>query len=395
MTHPISSKDTGPGKNGKATYFASPERATDREVRRTGKVLAENPLANLLVSSIDGYLMILNEHRQVLATNDDILQRLGVEQGDCLLGKRPGEVINCVHSYEGPNGCGTSKACSSCGAVLSILESQRTNRPIVGECLATVCVDETTDALEFRVRASQVEIENKKFTALILNDISDLKRKENLERTFFHDILNTVTGLLGYSSLLVELDAAKLDSKEIAERIVILSNRLNQEIQDQRKLSQAENGVLEVEKQSSSVFEILKMVETIFQSNDVTKNKTLVVKKASEDTEIVTDVGLLGRVLINMTKNALEASNPGDTVSVQYAQHDGYPTFEVHNPGVIPDSVAEFIFQRSFSTKGEKGRGVGTYSMKLFGEKYLRGKVRFSTDVEKGTIFWISLPLSL
>lgn len=38
------------------------------------------------------------------------------------------------------------------------------------------------------------------------------------------------------------------------------------------------------------------------------------------------------------------------------------------------------IFQRSFSTKGAKGRGLGTYSMKLFGETYLGGQVSFRSS---------------
>jgi sensor histidine kinase regulating citrate/malate metabolism len=50
------------------------------------------------------------------------------------------------------------------------------------------------------------------------------------------------------------------------------------------------------------------------------------------------------------------------------------------------------IFQRSFSTKGA-GRGLGTYSIKLLGERYLHGTVSFASSAEQGTIFQISLPL--
>lgn len=35
------------------------------------------------------------------------------------------------------------------------------------------------------------------------------------------------------------------------------------------------------------------------------------------------------------------------------------------------------VFKRYFSTKSKSGRGIGTYSMKLFGERYLGGKVGF------------------
>jgi sensor histidine kinase regulating citrate/malate metabolism len=51
------------------------------------------------------------------------------------------------------------------------------------------------------------------------------------------------------------------------------------------------------------------------------------------------------------------------------------------------------LFQRSFSTKG-KGRGLGTYSIKLLTENYLKGKVRFETRRESGTTFFIKIPFS-
>jgi len=96
-----------------------------------------------------------------------------------------------------------------------------------------------------------------------------------------------------------------------------------------------------------------------------------------------------------MIKNALEATEKNGTVNV-YAEKDGeYLVFSVHNKGVIPEDIALNIFKRSFSTKEGKGRGLGTYSMKLFGENYLGGKVTFSSTEEKGTIFSISLPLDI
>jgi len=50
------------------------------------------------------------------------------------------------------------------------------------------------------------------------------------------------------------------------------------------------------------------------------------------------------------------------------------------------------MFQRNFSTKGEAGRGFGSYSMKLLGEKILKGKVDFSTDRRNGTVFVFTCP---
>ena len=65
--------------------------------------------------------------------------------------------------------------------------------------------------------------------------------------------------------------------------------------------------------------------------------------------------------------------------------------FTVHNLTVMPPAVQSQIFMRSFSTKGS-GRGLGTYSIKLISEKYLRGLVSFFSNAEEGTQFMVSLP---
>jgi len=64
----------------------------------------------------------------------------------------------------------------------------------------------------------------------------------------------------------------------------------------------------------------------------------------------------------------------------------------VWNKQPIAKDISQRIFQRNFSTKEGAGRGVGTYSMKLFGEQILGGKVNFTTSKEKGTVFSLSLP---
>ena len=50
------------------------------------------------------------------------------------------------------------------------------------------------------------------------------------------------------------------------------------------------------------------------------------------------------------------------------------------------------IFQRNFSTKEQDGRGIGTFSMKLFGEKILGGQVSFTTSKTGGTTFKFAYP---
>ena len=106
----------------------------------------------------------------------------------------------------------------------------------------------------------------------------------------------------------------------------------------------------------------------------------------------MTDARLLARVLGNMVKNALEATPSGGVVTVRCTNPVGQVAFSVHNESVMPEEVRLQVFHRSFSTKARAGRGIGTYSMKLFGEHYLGGSVEFASRDGEGTTFTITLP---
>ena len=95
----------------------------------------------------------------------------------------------------------------------------------------------------------------------------------------------------------------------------------------------------------------------------------------------------------NLVKNALEATDKGGSVKISASNRNGFIQFNVYNDKVIPDNIQLQIFQRSFSTKNSPGRGIGTYSVKLIVEQYLKGKVEFISNKDENTIFTISIPI--
>lgn len=87
--------------------------------------------------------------------------------------------------------------------------------------------------------------------------------------------------------------------------------------------------------------------------------------------------------------NALEASED-EVINVGIQKNENHVEIYVHNNKYIPRNIQLQIFKRSFSTKG-KGRGLGTYSMKLIGEDHLKGYIRFTSEKDKGTRFIFGL----
>jgi signal transduction histidine kinase len=367
----------GDGATIAESAFAPAERASRAEVEASVAALAVHPLLRALLDAADVSVVVLNRQRQILVGNSVLLAGLGIQGIELIEGLRPGEALGCIHASQYPDGCGTSPECAACGAVLAILESQRTGEAVERECL-------------LRVRASQTRIGGETFTVVGLRDVSAEKRRDALERVFLHDISNTLSPLLTWAELLATQRAR--DPGDAAKRIAALARRLQREIEDQRVLLQAENGTLEITRAAVQAEAAFETAMTILEGLPEAKGRLLEIVRCVSPRPIVTDESLLVRVLVNMMKNALEATPEGGAVRVWADDVPQGCELRVWNVGAIAPRIALQVFNRSFSTKAGRGRGLGTFSMKLFGERYLGGTVGFTSTEAEGTTFFIRLP---
>lgn len=369
------------------TYCAPAECAAPDVLETLSTEALADPVVILLLEAVHGYLFIVDRHRQLIAANSELIARLGNTDLASILGQRTGELFQCSHAHECSGGCGTSKDCRKCGALLTLLASQRSDQVTDGECIISAESNGRKEELTFSVRCTPLELNGEKTTAILLIDISDERRRDLLENIFIHDINNILTGLIGYGELL------KLGAGDtMAKAIVNLSEQLNEEIRSHEAIIKAEKGLVAVHSVIVPVEDLLARLEEIFVRHGVKGNRSINIRLKSRRTKLYTDRSLLMRVLINMVKNALEATLPGGEVVIEFERRNGFPVFRVWNAGIIPVDVAKNIFIKSFSTKKGKYRGFGTYSMKLLGEQFLGGRVNFSSSNDDGTWFEIELP---
>lgn len=373
------------------SYFASPERSSEAEIERDHSVFVSEKAFIEILTAISGIVIVLNENRQIIYVNDSFMKTLGLDSPESVFGKRPGEALGCVHAYEMAAGCGTSESCSVCGAVNSIVESQKTSGKAVNETRITTSSGEFQVSWDMSVTSSYVSFEGRDFYILSLVDISHEKRRQNLEKIFFHDILNTAGGLNGLLSILRGIDDPD-ESKKILEMSETASKDLIDEILHHKQLRSAENGDLVVNFDLEKASDMLKLASGKMEHHQVGEGKLIVFEDHSDGIIINTDRILLQRILINMLKNALEATLPGKSIYASVEKNEEKVIYRVKNESVMPRNVQMQVFQRSFSTKG-KGRGTGTYSIKLLTETYLKGKAGFLSSESEGTVFYIELPV--
>jgi len=228
------------------------------------------------------------------------------------------------------------------------------------------------------------------FLFLSLRDIAPRLRRAAVERVFFHDILNSISGLKVHLDLLRAKQASP-ETQALVDKTERILASLVEEIRGQRTLLAAENGTLRVQRNLVAAAELVG--ELIARFDGETGDKTLAVAGFSEPVSFVSDASLVRRILVNMITNALEASPPGSTIALGFRPAAGGVELRVRNPGSMSEEVRRQVFHRSFSTKGES-RGLGTWSMKLLAEDYLGGSVSFTSDPVEGTTFVLSLPLA-
>jgi len=371
------------------TKFASPEREQPEELNRQIELFNNNDVLNKFLSRVPAVFLILNKHRQVVYMNDGALEFTGLENISSVIGKRPGEIVGCIYHNQEEEGCGTAESCRECGCVRAVLKSQK-GEPSVEECRLIVGSNE--EAFDLRVYSSPLPIDNEVFYAVTLVDIRHEKRRSVLERIFFHDILNTITGLKGTVDILKNY-SDRVNQEEFFPKLALYTEFLLEEINSHRLLNAAETNDLIIKLSSFNSLKILKDVVKLYENHQIAQNKAIEIDKDAVSVELHSDYTILRRVLTNILKNALEATTRGGHIKLGCRLNNDKIEYWVHNPGLIPREIQLQIFQRSFSTKGVN-RGLGTYSMKLL-THYLKGEVAFSTSEKEGTIFKAIYPKEL
>ncbi|MCA9972929.1 MAG: GHKL domain-containing protein [Anaerolineales bacterium] len=366
------------------------ERTAAEEVRRQNQLILQLGYLRQAFEAVPNAVTILNAHRQIVYANPAFCHYIGVNDPEALHGERVGEALTCVHAHVGPGGCGTSDFCSTCGALHAMLQAQQGTKS-VKECRIIRRNAGELEAVDLRVWATPFEIETRPFTIFAAVDIADEKRRQILERIFFHDIRNTAGVIFGVAELMRH-GVPETAEAEFHALLLQASRKLLDEINAQQQLLAAERGELVVSFAPLLARDLLESLIALYAQHDVAADRHLRLDPAAEQFVLHSDEALLGRVIGNLVKNALEACAAGDAVTVRCWQAEEQAHFSVHNSTVMPRHVQLQIFKRSFSTKG-RDRGLGTYSIKLLTEQYLRGMVSFVSNEQVGTIFTAVYPL--
>jgi two-component system, cell cycle sensor histidine kinase and response regulator CckA len=135
----------------------------------------------------------------------------------------------------------------------------------------------------------------------------------------------------------------------------------------------------------------------------------LKLELTQEETPIVADSSQLEQVVVNLVANARDASQAGDTITVQThanlkinadeplldLEPGDYVCLSVKDEGAgMSDETMEHMYEPFYTTK-ERGKGTGLGLSTVFGSiKQNQGHVRVNSKLGVGTEFQIILPVA-
>lgn len=233
-----------------------------------------------------------------------------------------------------------------------------------------------------------MDLENRRFLLLFIDNRTEDQKRRLLEKAFFHDFSNLLGGLSTASYLLSRGD----HSEKVINTIHTVTNQMIREVEIQRSLMNNDLDFYKALWSNISIKSIFGKLEELFRERTAKKGMELLFRHSPHIEDIRSDEALLIRVISNMIVNAMEATAENSPILVSAEATGDLTQISVHNREFIPYEVQRRIFQRNFSTKSGQGRGIGTYSMKLFGESILGGQVGFTSTPEWGTEFHITIP---
>ncbi len=372
------------------TYFAPATRSQPADLETEIKLVVNNPVTAEIMRLAGGMVLVINEHRQIIAANNGFRQFIGVENIEALLGMRPGEAARCVYSDKMAAGCGTSLQCASCGIVGAMLEARARNEITERRCALQLRTTDGTADLCLWVRACPLQPEGHRFIMLFLTDITDEEQQRELERIFHHDVLNTALGISSACSLLERRYAREDEARRYAGVARTLSSRLMKDLRVHKLLCETKDEQFRPDQECIDLGNFLSECKEIIDTWPETRKIRVDLVKPPAGLTVQSDPHLLYRVMTNMLLNACEASG-GGTVRFWAERSGEAVVLRVWNEAHIPEHVAPRIFQRHFSTKKGRGRGVGTFSMKFITERLLGGTVSFTSSPEQGTVFSLAI----
>jgi signal transduction histidine kinase len=227
---------------------------------------------------------------------------------------------------------------------------------------------------------------------------ANLAKSEFLSR-MSHDLRTPLNAILGFAQLLIGEDD-EADRAEYARQILSGGRHLLELINEVLDIARIESGQLSLSPEPVQVSEIaqevLDLVAPLAASREI--RMTLEPDPCNES-PVLADRQRFAQILVNLVSNAVKYNRAGGSVTIKCSRQPGkrLRIAVIDTGGGIPAEKLTLLFQ-PFERLGAasttiEGTGLGLALSRGLAAA-MEGTMGVESEVDRGTTFWIELPLS-
>ncbi|MHB8902190.1 MAG: sensor histidine kinase, partial [Thermoguttaceae bacterium] len=241
-------------------------------------------------------------------------------------------------------------------------------------------------------------------TVVILRDVD---REKNLQKrnaefvsSVSHEMKTPLSGIKAYVELLADGEAEDDETRdEFLNVIDSQADRLQRLVENLLNLARIEAGVVEVNKKSRSLNEILEEASRVIQPAAEAKNVRLSVDLSPLYLGVYADRDMLLQSAINLLSNAVKYTPEGGHVTLRSRSSDNRIVYEVEDTGVgLSPEDCRRVFEKFYRVKKDKdmaqGTGLGLPLAKHIVEDVHGGTLTLESQLGAGSKFTAAFPMA-
>jgi signal transduction histidine kinase len=232
------------------------------------------------------------------------------------------------------------------------------------------------------------------------------KLKSSFLANMSHEIRTPLNAILGFSALIQDPSTTATELQSYYKMMESSGNDLLHLIDDILDISKIEANQIKINFQETRVMKLAEEVFSSFKqtlSSEIPDNAVTPYFIAPADKSeyiLFTDPFRIKQILLNILNNAIKFTTHG-SIEFCYFPNEAktHLVFYIKDTGIgIPKDQQEKIFERftkvaDIKTKHYRGTGLGlSIALKL--TQLLKGEIRVESELNVGTAFYISFPLS-
>ncbi len=257
---------------------------------------------------------------------------------------------------------------------------------MVGPALQNIELAQQREDHIAQLQAAQQELINAQAQLIQSEKMAAIGR---LSSGIMHEVKNHLSPLM-LADMVASNYPEDADAQEMSELVLEARNRILELVDEIRRFARGDESTYQFH--PSDLSTIAEKVARFVRCDVVFQQIDFLIE--AEDQLIVDiDEDRIRQVLINLLRNAAEATSDSPQVRLRVRQRGDLACIEVEDNGKgIPTEIGEKIFESLFTTKGDNGIGLGLEISRRIVHAH-GGSLTFSSKPGQ-TIFTISLPVS-